>query len=91
MDEVVHSHDTADVTTVVAEEDTTKGGKGAHHVGLESNGGLDAGDVGRAVRNCTSSHFEGGFGDVASVGCCMRQATMRESSWQFVDMTCREE
>jgi hypothetical protein len=37
--------DAVDVTGVVAEEDATEGGKGAHHVGLPVDGGLDELDV----------------------------------------------
>lgn len=37
--------DTVDVTRVVTEEDTTEGGEGAHHVGLEGDGGLNSVDI----------------------------------------------
>lgn len=41
LDEDGVAVDTVDVTGVVTEEDTTKRGKGAHHVGLPGDGGLD--------------------------------------------------
>ena len=64
MDKIVHALDTADVTRVVAEEDTTEGGKGAHHVRLERHRGLDTRGVGRSREtDCSARH---GGGDVAT-------------------------
>lgn len=40
LDEEVHAHHTGDVTRVVTEEDTTKGGEDAHQVRLHGNGGF---------------------------------------------------
>lgn len=57
-DEVVHTQDTVDVSRIVTEEDTTKGRKGTHEVGLEGDGGLDAQGVdgapggGGTTRHC---------------------------------------
>jgi hypothetical protein len=45
-DEDLGAGDTVDVTGVVTEEDTTKGGESAHQVGLPGNGSLDALRVG---------------------------------------------
>lgn len=44
-DEGAGTRDTVDVTRVVAEEETTDRGKGAHQVGLPGDGGLDVVDV----------------------------------------------
>ena len=41
LDEVGHAHDTADISRVVAEENTAKGGKGAHHVTLGIDGSFE--------------------------------------------------
>lgn len=41
LDEDLGAVDTVDVTGVVTEEDTTKGGEGAHEVGLPGDGGLN--------------------------------------------------
>jgi hypothetical protein len=56
VNEVIHALDTVDVARVVSEEDTTKGGKGAHHVRLEGDRSLDAIDIARAGWNCTARH-----------------------------------
>lgn len=48
LDEVLHAHNTVDITRVITEEDTTERGKGAHEIGLEGDGGLDPFDVGSA-------------------------------------------
>lgn len=45
------------LTSVITEEDTTKGGKGADEVGLDGDGGLRAGDIGRTLNDNTSSHL----------------------------------
>ena len=45
FDKVLHAHDTGNITGIVAEEDTTERGKDAHHVRLEGNGSLNAGDI----------------------------------------------
>lgn len=58
LDEVVHTVDTGDITGVVSEEDTTEGGKGAHHVGLHGNGSLHAGDITRTVGYSTTRHLD---------------------------------
>lgn len=44
--EVVHTHDTADVSGVITKEDTTKSGKGTHEIGLEGDGSFDTLRVG---------------------------------------------
>ena len=44
-DENAGARDTIDVTGVITEEDTTKGGKGAHEIGLPSDGSLDVLDI----------------------------------------------
>lgn len=49
-DEVVHTHDTVDVTGIITEEDTTEGSKGTHHVGLPGDWRLNA-RVGDSVRH----------------------------------------
>jgi hypothetical protein len=56
LDEVRHAEDTADVTRVITEEDTTKGGKGTHEIGLEGNWGLDALNVGRPRKDRSTRH-----------------------------------
>ena len=65
----MRSHDTVDVTRVVAEEDTTKRGEGAHEVGLDGHWRLDDALVvrGRLKRFDVSSHCEG-VGRVERVG-----------------------
>lgn len=45
LDEVDGTQDTVDVTGVVSEEDTSKGGKGADQVGLPCDGGLNLVDI----------------------------------------------
>lgn len=44
-DEVLHGEDTSRPTGVITKEDTTKGGKGAHEVGLQSHGRLNTGGI----------------------------------------------
>ena len=39
--DIVHTLDTIDVAGVIAEEDTTKGSKSAHEIGLVGNGRLN--------------------------------------------------
>ena len=57
VDDIVHTKDTVDVARVISEENTTKGGKGAHEVGLERDRRLDAIHVGgRGERNSTARH-----------------------------------
>jgi hypothetical protein len=46
VDEDLVTEHTVDVSRVVTEENTTEGGKGADHVGLEGDGSLDAVDIG---------------------------------------------
>jgi len=53
----LHTHDTADITGIEAEEDTTEGGKGAHEVGFGRHGRFNAARVGRSHQ--TSSHGDG--------------------------------
>lgn len=48
LDEVLHSHNTIDVTRIKTKEDTTKGSERTHHVRLESDGCLDMRDIRRA-------------------------------------------
>ena len=45
------SEHTIDITGVVTEEDTTEGGKGADHVGLEGDGSFNAVDIGGGLEN----------------------------------------
>ena len=41
VDEVLHAHDSGNISRVVAKEDTTKRGKGAHEVRLDRHRGLN--------------------------------------------------
>ena len=63
--QVVHAEDTIDIAGIIAEEDTTKGSKSTHHIGLEGDGGLNAAGVGGGDEAYTSSRHDGGC--VASV------------------------
>lgn len=57
--------DTVDVTGVVAEEDATKGGKGAHEVGLPCDGSLDVLDIlGSVDADGLLARLRVGFGGV---------------------------
>ena len=58
VDKVGHCDDTVDITRIVAEEDTTKGGEGAHHVRLHGDGGFDTIDIGRRRENGSTRHDE---------------------------------
>jgi hypothetical protein len=55
LDEVVHSKDTSHPTSVIPEEDTTKGGKGDNQVGPDGDGRLNARDIVRARNGDDSS------------------------------------
>lgn len=63
LDENRGGSDTVDVAGVVAEEDTTERGEGAHEVGLPGNGSLDALDIGGG-RQAANGGGRGG-GDLA--------------------------
>lgn len=59
LDKVIHTDNTTNVSRIVSEEDTTKGGECTHQVSLESDGSLDAQGVDPACggRTCTTSHW----------------------------------
>ena len=46
-DEVIHSHDSGNITRIVAKEDTTERGEDAHEVRLHGDGSLNTADIGR--------------------------------------------
>jgi hypothetical protein len=56
LNEVVHSQNTGDITRVISEEDTTKGSKGTHQVGLECDRSLDTHGVRRRGDDSTTRH-----------------------------------
>lgn len=61
VDEVLHSQDTTNVTGIVAKEETSKGSKNTHQVGLDGDGGLNSGGIRRSDDSSTShDEFEGG-------------------------------
>lgn len=57
-DEVRHCHDAADVSGVITEKDTAKGGKDTHEVGFDGDRRLDARGVGRGNQS-SARHCEG--------------------------------
>ncbi len=62
-DEVWHSQDTTHPSSIIPEEDTTKGGKGTDEVGPHGDGGLEARRVRRPRddNGCySSSRHDGG-------------------------------
>jgi hypothetical protein len=56
LNEVVHSQNTGNITRVISEEDTTKGSKGTHQVGLECDRSLDTHGVRRRGDDSTTRH-----------------------------------
>lgn len=56
LDEVVHSHNTVDISGVISEEDTSKSSKGTHEIGPEGDGGLDTPRVSRRHHDTTTGH-----------------------------------
>ena len=56
VDDVGHGEDTIDISRIIAKEDTTEGGEGAHEVRLHSDGGFDPIDIGRRRENGTTRH-----------------------------------
>ena len=59
LNEVVHTKDTANVSGVIAKEDTSKGSEGTHQVGPDGDRGLDAHgiDAPHGSSDCTAGHF----------------------------------
>lgn len=57
LDEVVHSHNTTDVTGIITEEDTAEGCKGAHHVRLDGHRGFGTSNIARTCWDYASRHF----------------------------------
>lgn len=47
----------SELTGIISEEDTTKGSEGTDQIGLDGDGRFDAGHVGGARDNNTSSHL----------------------------------
>lgn len=66
-DEGSVTNDTVDVSGVISEEDTSKGGEGADHVGLPGDGGLDLGDV---LGDGQADRFAGDTAGFLLHGCC---------------------
>ena len=64
LNEVAHTHNTADVSGVITEEDTTKSGKGTHEIGLEGDGSFDT------VRVYGLRHENGGLNSPRSGRAC---------------------
>lgn len=64
LDNIVHVQDTSNPTSIITEEDTSKGGEGDDEVGPHGDRGLDTTDIGRAGHgdNTTTRHCE--------LGCC---------------------
>ena len=56
LDEVVHAHNTADISRVIAEKDTTKSSEGTHQVCLDGDGSLNAIDIARGGDDGTARH-----------------------------------
>lgn len=56
LDEVVHSHNTVDISRVISKEDTSKSSKGTHEIGPEGDGGLDTPRVSRRHHDTTTGH-----------------------------------
>jgi hypothetical protein len=77
VDEILHSQNTTHVTGIVAEEETSKGSEDTHEVGLDGDGGLNAGGIRRGDDRSTS-HCEvvvwgwktWGWGDELSLSSC---------------------
>jgi len=61
MNEVLHSQNTTNITRIVAEEETSKGSENTHQVGLDGDGGLNAGGI-RRGEDGSSRHDECGGG-----------------------------
>lgn len=59
LDEVGHGEDTTHPTSVISEEDTSKGGEGDNEVGPHGDGRLDAVDISRAGDGNNSSSRHG--------------------------------
>lgn len=56
-DVVLHSHNSSHPSSVVSKENTTKGSKRAHQIGLDGDGRLDTRSVSGPVDNSSSCHF----------------------------------
>jgi hypothetical protein len=56
LDEEGHAEDTPHPTSVVSEENTTKGGEDTHEVGLHRHRSLNPRRIGRSEHNSTSGH-----------------------------------
>jgi len=54
MNEILHSQNTTHVTGIVAEEETSKGSEDTHEIGLDGDGGLNAGGIRRGDDRSTS-------------------------------------
>ena len=55
-DEVRHGKHTSHPSSIISEEDTTKGSESTHEVCLDSHGGLDTLGIGRAANNSIARH-----------------------------------
>jgi hypothetical protein len=61
VNEILHSQDTTNITGIVAEEETSKSSEDTHQVGLDGDGGLNAGGIRRSDDSSTShDESEGG-------------------------------
>ena len=60
-DEVPHGQNASHPARVISKEDATKGGKSAHEIGLDGDGGLDTFSIGGPRDDHGSSRHDGGF------------------------------
>ena len=63
--EVWHAQDTTHPARIISEENATKGGKSAHQIGLDGDGGFNPAGIGRAGDDYSSRHDE----QYGSCGC----------------------
>lgn len=65
LDEITHAHDTVNITGIITEKDTTKGGKGTHHISLEGDGCLHSRGVGEGIWSYSVTHGDRAAGSTS--------------------------